>query len=121
MATIATTGAARSRTWTVRGAAVAAAIALSLLMATLSASPASANTPSTWSSTFGNGSSYGWTNDHAWAIVTYQDAIAYGSGFIAGQLCGVVSGEECRSTLSRRSAARWSRPRSRNSLPLSRL
>ena len=62
----------------------------------LAAAPAaSANTRSNWSHTIPHSSiQVGWTNDHAWVIADYADAIAYGSGFIAGQVCGIVSGEE---------------------------
>lgn len=74
-------------------AAGAAFVALVALLSTLLAPPAQANTPSTWSARFGIDSSYGWTNDHAWAIVSYADAISYGSGEVAGFVCGVVSGE----------------------------
>jgi hypothetical protein len=56
--------------------------------------PASANTQSNWSKSFGSGSSYGWTNNHAWVIVTYADAITYGAGEVASVICGVVGGEE---------------------------
>ena len=54
-----------------------------------------ANTPSTWSHTVaGTSIEYGWTTDHAWVIVDYADAIKYGAGFVAGQVCAVVIGEE---------------------------
>jgi hypothetical protein len=71
-----------------------AALALALSAVFAMSMPASANTPSDWSRSFGTGSSYGWTNNHAWAIVTYADAISYGSGAVASALCGVVGGEE---------------------------
>lgn len=72
----------------------AAALVISTF-AVISASPASANTPSTWSGRVsGTSITFGWTNDHAWVISDYADAIAYGAGFVAGQLCAALIREE---------------------------
>lgn len=63
--------------------------------AVTTASSASANTPSTWSGRVsGTSITYGWTNNHAWVISDYADAIAYGAGFVAGQLCAALMREE---------------------------
>lgn len=63
--------------------------------AIVNTSPASANTPSTWSGRIsGTSITFGWTNDHAWVISDYADAIAYGAGFVAGQLCAALMREE---------------------------
>lgn len=65
------------------------------VLAMVNASSASANTPSNWSGRIsGTSITYGWTNDHAWAISDYSDAIAYGAGFVAGQLCAALIREE---------------------------
>jgi hypothetical protein len=75
-------------------ALMALAIATSAL-AMVNASPASANTPSNWSGRIsGTSITYGWTNDHAWVISDYADAISYGAGFVAGQLCAALIREE---------------------------
>lgn len=75
---------------------IIAAIVISTL-AVINASPASANTPSTWSHTVsGTSITFGWTNDHAWVISNYADAMAYGAGFVAGQLCAALMKEEGR-------------------------
>jgi hypothetical protein len=56
---------------------------------------ASANTPSDWSKTVsGTSITFGWTNNHAWVISNYADALAYGAGFVAGQLCAALMKEE---------------------------
>ncbi len=61
----------------------------------INTSPASANTPSTWSGKVsGTSITFGWTNNHAWVISDYADAIAYGAGFVAGQLCAALMREE---------------------------
>jgi hypothetical protein len=77
--------------------AIALILALTIMgfFGAANASPASANTPSTWSSGIAHTSiTFGWTNDHAWVISNYADAIAYGAGFIAGQACAALIHEE---------------------------
>lgn len=65
--------------------------------------PASANTPSDYSTTIYVGSApgyaglpltVGWTKDHAWVIASWAAALTAGSGQIASELCDAVSGEE---------------------------
>ena len=82
--------------------AAAVTVALGSVASFAAAPPASANTPSDYSHTFyvGGAPGYeglpvtvGWTDDHAWVISSYGAALSAGSGFIASQLCSVVSGE----------------------------
>jgi hypothetical protein len=77
-------------------------VALVSIFTLAAAQPASANTPSDYSSTFYVGATpgfqglpvtVGWTQDHAWVISSYGAALSAGSGFIASQLCSLVSGE----------------------------
>src|SRR6266567_2204359 len=64
-------------------------------VAVAAAPAASANTPSDWShQVSGTSITIGWTQDHAWLISDYSDVITQGSGYIAGQLCSVIVGEE---------------------------
>jgi hypothetical protein len=73
-----------------------ALIVASVLTLTITGAPrASANTPSNWSYTVPHTSiEIGWTNDHAWVIADYADVIIQGAGFIAGEICSSVGGEE---------------------------
>jgi hypothetical protein len=51
---------------------------------------ASANTKSNWSATI-DGVEVGWTQNHAWLIVSYANAITLGSGTVAGVVCDAIS------------------------------
>ena len=83
---------AKSSRW--RIATVSAVAAVVGVLGLGAAPSAAANTPSDWSHTLPNTSiTIGWTQDHAWVIATYSDVIAYGGAFVAGQLCGAMSGE----------------------------
>lgn len=63
-----------------------------LVSAGLFAAPASANTPSDWSTNIA-GIEVGWTRDHAWVIASYGTIAQVGAGAVAGALCGAASGE----------------------------
>jgi hypothetical protein len=77
--------------WLAIPLAVLAVLAASL---TISSPKASANTTSNWSgSVRGTSITYGWTNDHAWVISDYRDAIIYGAGFISSLVCNAAAGE----------------------------
>ena len=81
----------RPRPWAVM---MGLMVALLTTMA-LTAPSASANTPSDWSHRIaGTSITIGWTSDHAWVIADYADVIKYGSGFVASEVCSVLSGEE---------------------------
>jgi len=78
----------------VRRLLAAVTLAVACILAMASAPTAQANTPSNWSRTIsGTHITIGWTDNHAWIIADYADVITQGSGFIAGQLCGIVSDE----------------------------
>jgi hypothetical protein len=71
-------------------AVAAAAIALALVGSLVSAPAASANTRSNFSAVI-RGVEVGWTNDHAWLITSYANAITLGSGEVAEIVCDAVS------------------------------
>lgn len=71
------------------GIIVAAFTSLSLAGLALSGS-ASANTKSNWSAVV-DSVEVGWTQDHAWLITSYANAIKLGSGTVAGVVCDAIS------------------------------
>src|SRR5579872_1082531 len=76
-----------------KGASVlaAAVFALALPIQMLSATTASANTPSDWSGNY-QGVEIGWTSNHAWAIASYATVATLGSGEVASLACSAAPG-----------------------------
>ena len=68
-----------------RVALIAAALCLS--GGALAAVPAIAS--ANWSSSY-DGASYGWTNDHAWMVASYQTIGTVGAGALAGAVCSAA-------------------------------
>ena len=60
-----------------------------LVPAAAAAKPAPVVTHNVWSSSYG-GVSYGWSNNHVWAIASYQTLGATNIGAIAGVVCAVA-------------------------------